>query len=324
MQWEERIGRRIKFRDLHIALAVAQSGSMLKAAEALAISQPVVSKVIADLEQTLGVRLFDRSRKGVVPTASGRALLNRSRTAFDELKQGVKEIEFLNDPMAGELRIGSSPALAEGVVVTVIDRLSRKYPRASFHVVTGNTEAIYEELRERRVELGFARMSGLASEKDMKLEALFEEPLVVVAGMKNPWARRRKITLAELMNEPWTWPTPGSVIDSLVVAAFRASGLEAPRAAVYTDSFNMRTKLAATGHFLAIAPASMLRFPAKVSSIKLLPVEFPTTTHGQIGIMTLKNRTLSALAQRFIECAREVARPLAKVKAKTGSDRGAF
>ena len=73
MQWEDRIGRRIKFRDLHIALAVAQSGSMLKAAEALAISQPVVSKVIADLEQTLGVRLFDRSRKGVVPTASGRA-----------------------------------------------------------------------------------------------------------------------------------------------------------------------------------------------------------------------------------------------------------
>ena len=161
-------------------------------------------------------------------------------------------------------------------------------------------------------------MSALDSEKDMKLEALFEEPLVVMVGMKNPLARRRKIALAELMNEPWTWPTPGSIVDALVIAAFRASGLEAPRAAVYTDSFNMRTKLAATGRFLAVAPASMLRFPAKVSSIKLLPVEFPTTTHGQIGIMTLKNRTLSSLAQRFIECAREVARLPEKVKAKTG------
>src|SRR3954463_6167128 len=124
MQWEERIGRRIKFRDLHIALAVAQSGSMLKAAEALSISQPVVSKVIADLEQTLGVRLFDRSRKGVQPTASGRALLNRGRAAFDEMNQGVKEIEFLNDPTAGELRIGSNQPLAEGIGVAVIDRLS--------------------------------------------------------------------------------------------------------------------------------------------------------------------------------------------------------
>src|SRR3954468_5350380 len=149
MQWEERIGRRIKFRDLHIALAVAQSGSMLKAAEALAISQPVVSKVIADLEQTLGVRLFDRSRKGVVPTASGRALLNRGRTAFDELKQGVKEIEFLNDPMAGELRIGARPASSDGIALAVIDRISRQYPRIFFHLVQGSTLALSDELQER-------------------------------------------------------------------------------------------------------------------------------------------------------------------------------
>jgi DNA-binding transcriptional LysR family regulator len=138
-----------------------------------------------------------------------------------------------------------------------------------------------------------------------------------VAGIKNRWARRRKITLTELMNEPWTWPTPGSTIDAMVVAAFRASGLEAPRAAVYTDNSNVRIKLAATGRFLAVVPTSMLRFSAKAWSIKLLPVELPTTTHGQIGIMTLKNRTLSALAQRFTECAREIARLPAKVKAKT-------
>src|ERR1700681_4336118 len=135
MQWEDRIGRRIKFRDLHIALAVAQSGSMLKAAEALAISQPVVSKVIADLEQALGVRLFDRSRKGVEPTASGRALLNRGRAAFDELKQGVKEIEFLNDPTRGEIQVGASPALMEGILLAVIERMTRHNPRIVFHIV---------------------------------------------------------------------------------------------------------------------------------------------------------------------------------------------
>jgi DNA-binding transcriptional LysR family regulator len=314
MQWEDRIGRRIKLRDLHIALAVAQSGSMLKAAEALAISQPVVSKVIADLEQALGVRLFDRSRRGVEPTASGRALLNRGRAAFDELKQGVKEIEFLNDPTAGELRIGSSRASAEGVVLAVIDRLSRQYPRVAFHVITGDTPAIHKKLRERRVELGFVRMSSLVPDEDMEQEVLFEEPLVVVAGVKNPWARCRKIKLAELVNEAWTWSSPGNIVDSLVVEAFRASGLEAPRATVYADSLNVRTKLAATGRFLAVVPASMVRFLPKHASIKLLPVELPTTTHGQIGIITLKNRTLSPLAQLFIECTHEIAKPLAKRK----------
>jgi DNA-binding transcriptional LysR family regulator len=133
MRWEDHIGRRIKFRDLHIAMTVAQSGTMLKAAQVLAISQPVVSKVVADLEQAVGVRLFDRSKKGVEPTASGRALFHRARAAFDELKQGVKEIEFLNDPTKGELRVGASPALMEGILLAVIDRMSR-YHRTLFFI----------------------------------------------------------------------------------------------------------------------------------------------------------------------------------------------
>src|SRR5262249_6743809 len=173
MQWEDRIGRRIKFRDLHIALAVAQSGSMLKAAEVLAISQPVVSKVIADLEQALGERLFDRSRKGVEPTACGRPIPNRGRAAFAGLNQGVKEIDFLHDPTAGELGIGTSQSLSEGIVFTVLDRLSQQHPRLVIQVVVGGTLALFDELRERRIDLGFARMSGRVPPEDMDQEVLF-------------------------------------------------------------------------------------------------------------------------------------------------------
>ena len=239
MQWEDRIGRRIKFRDLHIALAVAQSGSMLKAAEALAISQPVVSKVIADLEQALGVRLFDRSRKGVEPTASGRALLNRGRAAFDELKQGVKEIEFLNDPTAGELRIGSSQSLAEGIVFAV-SIACRGNIRALSFISSGGTLATYEDLRERRVELGIRTHVRTVLPKDMDQEALFEEPLVVVAGMENPWARRRKIKLAELVNEPWTWPSPGSIFDLLSLQPFVRAGSKLHARQSTPTAINMR------------------------------------------------------------------------------------
>jgi DNA-binding transcriptional LysR family regulator len=104
MEWSDRIGRRLKPRDLHVFLAVAEQGNMAKAAEQLAISRPVVSKTIAALEHTLGVRLLDRNPKGVEPTLYGHALLKRSVTVFDELRQGVKEIEFLADPNAGEVR----------------------------------------------------------------------------------------------------------------------------------------------------------------------------------------------------------------------------
>jgi len=103
MQWTERIGRRVKLRDLHVLQAVVQSGSMTRAANDLAISVPVVSKAIADLEHTVGVQLLDRSSQGVQPTAYGRALLSRSLVAFDELRQGIKDIEFLADPTAGEV-----------------------------------------------------------------------------------------------------------------------------------------------------------------------------------------------------------------------------
>jgi DNA-binding transcriptional LysR family regulator len=311
MQWEDRIGRRIKFRDLHIALAVSQSGSMLKAAEALAVSQPVVSRVIADLEHALGVRLFDRSRKGVEPTAAGRALLRRGRAAFDELNQGVKEIEFLNDPTAGELRIGTSPTLSEGIVLEILKRLSRQYPRIVIQIVLGGTLELFDELRERRIDLGFARMPGRVPPEDMDQEVLFEDPLVVVAGIRNRWARRRKIELGELVNELWTWSSPGTMFDSLVINAFRANGLRPPRATIYAEATNMKIKLAETGRFLAVVPASAMKYPAVRGSIKVLPIKL-STTYQPSGLITLKHRILSPPAQLFIQCAREVAKPLTK------------
>src|SRR5215472_1110458 len=104
--WNDRLRRRIKLRDVDILLAVIQSGSMGKAAAALNMSQPAVSKSIACLEHTLGVRLLDRSRQGVEPTAYGRALIKRGAAMFDELRQGVADIASLGDPTVGEVRMG--------------------------------------------------------------------------------------------------------------------------------------------------------------------------------------------------------------------------
>src|SRR4051812_13423512 len=317
MPWDQRIRRRLKLRELNILLAVAQAGSTAKAAKELAISQPAVSKAIAEMEHTLGVPLFDRSQQGVEPTQYGRALLKRGVAIFDELQQGVQDIDFLSNPEAGGLRIGRSSSLSGGIVLAVVNRLSREYPRVVFHVVPGGALALCEMLRQRRIEIGFARLPGIASGDEVVAEVLFEEPLVVVAGKENPWGRRRKIKLAELINEPWTWSAPGTVFDTLVIEAFRASGLEPPRAAVYAEAINMRTRLAATGPFLAVVPASMMKFYGEHASIKLLPVALPMTQRS-IGIITLKNRTLSPLAQLFIECARDIAKPLAKGQAPRG------
>src|SRR5438045_2655497 len=129
MDWTERIGRRLKPRDLHIFLAVAEQGNMAKAADALAVSRPVVSKTIAILEQTLGVRLFDRGPHGIEPTLYGRALLKRSFAVFDELRQSVRELEFLSDPGKGELRVGHTETMGAGLVPAIVDKLDREHPQ---------------------------------------------------------------------------------------------------------------------------------------------------------------------------------------------------
>ena len=208
MDWADRIGSRLKLRDLHILLAVVEWRSMAKAARHLAVSQPVVSRAIADLERSLGVRLLDRTPQGVEPTIYGRTVLNRGLAVFDELRGSVKDIGFLLDPMAGELRIGSDDAIGGGLLAAVLDRLSSQRPRIVFQVKLGDEVMLhYDDLRERNVDLLIGRVPEL-KEDDVNVEVLFEERLYIVAGTNNRWTRRRKIALKELVQEPWTIPPP--------------------------------------------------------------------------------------------------------------------
>jgi DNA-binding transcriptional LysR family regulator len=310
MEWSDRIGRRIKLRDLHILLAVVQCKSMAKAAEQLAISRPGISRAINDLEQVLGVRLLERDRHGAEPTVYGAALLKRGATVFDELREGVKDIEFLVDPTAGEVRIGCHPFLAPTFVTAVIDRVSQRYPRIVFHLVATQVEDLHHELSERKVDLLVAQRFGpLASEK-LSFEVLYDDAHVVVVGSQSPWVRRRKIKLAELVNESWALPPADSVLGSIVTEAFRAAGLEYPRTTVFSFPAEVRTALVATGRFLTIFPSSVLRFPTNRPELKVLPVDLPVL-RLPIGIVTQKNRMLARTAQLFIEHARDVAKRLA-------------
>jgi DNA-binding transcriptional LysR family regulator len=311
MQVSDRIGRRMKLHDLNVLLAVVQAGSMSKAAALLNTTQPAISRSIAELESTIGVRLLDRTPHGVAPTASGRALLDGGVAVFDDLRRAVKNIEFIADPTAGEVRVGSTPLLAASFVSAVTDRLSRRYPRMVFHLVTGYVEPLHRELSERNVDLLIARRFGPIADERLGFEFLFDDSSVVAAGAQSPWVRRRRIEFAELVDELWVLPPPGSGIASLAMEAFRASGLGYPRTTVVTDSPQVRMSLLATGRFVTILPSSALKFPAKRSELKVLPVELPMVRVPN-GIVTLKNRALSPIAQLFIEHARDVAKPLAK------------
>jgi DNA-binding transcriptional LysR family regulator len=311
MQMCDRIGRRMKLHDLHVLMTVVQAGSMNKAATLLNTGQSAISRSIAELEQIVGVRLVVRNPQGVEPTQYGRALLDGGAAAFDDLRRALKTIQFLADPTVGEVRIGSSALLAASFVSALVDRLSQRYPGIVFHLVTGHVEALHRELSGRNVDLLIARRFGPIADERLDFEYLFDDLYVVAAGAQSPWVRRRKVELAELINESWVLPPPGSVIASVVMEAFGAKGLNYPRTTVVTESSEVRTSLLATGRYVAVFPASALRFPTRRSEIKVLPVKLPMARLPN-GIVTLKNRALSPVVQLFIDCAREIAKALAR------------
>jgi len=313
MQLSDRIGLRMKLHDLHVLMTVVQSGSMNKAAAVLNTTQPAVSRSVAELERVLGVRLLERTARGVEVTACGRALLDGGVAAFDDLRQAVKNIEFLADPTAGEVRIGCTPLLAASFVSAVIDRLSRRNPRMTFHLVTGYVEALHRDLNARKADLLIARRFGPLAQERLGFEFLFDDSSVIAAGEQSPWARRRRIEFTELLKESWVLPPRGSEIASIAMEAFRGHGFDYPRTTVVTDSPHARMSLLASGRFLTILPAFALKFPAMHSKVKALPVRL-RMDHVPTGVITLKARILSPAAQLFIECARELAKSSAKQK----------
>ena len=309
MDWADRIGNRIRLRDLHVLLAVAECGSMSKAATRLAISYPVVSKTISDFEHSLGVRLFDRNSRGVELTAYGSVLLNCGNVVFDEMRQGLRQIQFLTNPDSGDLRVGFPEVEIAGIIPSITERFIRKYPGVNLQVMHANTSMLqFQELRGRNVELLIGRVRTTAVEDDLALERLFDDSLVAVAGSESPWASRRKIELAELADEPWILPPYNSVPGPFIKGIFHAYGLEPPTPSISTLSNQLTTTLIATGRFLGLLNRTVVASSGAPVGLKILPVDIPPHKIT-VDIITIKNRTLSPLAGAFIDCAREIAEP---------------
>lgn len=311
IDWEAQIGRRLRLRDLHAFLTVARCGSMAKAAQQLGVSQPAISKVIADLEHALGVRLFDRNRRGVEPTIYADALLRRGLIAFDELKQSVEDIEFLVDPTSGQVRIECPETISATLLPRIIERFAKQYPRVVLHVESVLTPIQgLPALRDRKFDLLFGRLSMPLHDElradDWNIETLYNDHLVVAAGMRNRWRRRRQINLRELVGEPWILGPSHTSNYARLAEAFKAQALEMPRASLVTLSMPLIVHFLRNGPFITAYPKSV----ARLQSLIELPVDLPARP-WPVAMVTLKGRTLSPVVERFIACAREVAKPFA-------------
>jgi DNA-binding transcriptional LysR family regulator len=277
---------------------------MAKAAAHLRVSPPAVSQIIADLEHALGVSLFDRSPQGVAPTSYGRALLKGGAAAFDDLKQTIKEIEFLADPTVGEVRIGC-PETVAAILPPIIQRLYECHPGVTVHVsdVVAPTLNL-PQIRDRTLDLALVRVVGSSIHdrfaEDFNVEVLFGDETVVVVGANSRWARRRKVGLADLADAPWVLPPAESLNYIVVKEAFRSCGLEPPKISLVTFSVQLRASMVAIGEHVTVFPQSMMRLFAQQMALKVLPIRLPTR-EWPVVLVTLRDRALNPVAKLFIE-----------------------
>ena len=303
--------RRLRFRDLQVFLTVVQHGSMGRAAAQLGITQPSVSELISGLESTIGARLFDRSSEGVQPTIYGQALLKRANASFDELRQGLRDLEYLADPTVGEIRIGCPDSIAATVLSKMIAGFCRDYPRISlrFDQVPAPTLEV-PMLHARKLDVVISWLSAPKDKfgADLGVETLFEDEVVVAAGRNSHWARKRKVRLSDLAKGPWTGAPPETMARIVLDEAFRAAGLLTPQMEVTTFSVPLRHHLMTTAGFLSAMPKSLVdrSFDLKELAIALPPHSYP------VAIVTVKNRILNPAVDLFLEHVRRFIRSASK------------
>jgi DNA-binding transcriptional LysR family regulator len=306
MEWLDGLGRRINLRDLHVLMAVADTGSMAKAAARLRISHPAVSKTISELEGALGARLLDRSPQGAELTPSGEVLLRCGINIFDELRQGYRSLEHLSDPNSGEVRLGCTEIVLHTLASAVVRKFSTKYPGVQIDVKLANPgQHQLRELRERRIDLLITRSTGQSAAEDLHSEVLFDEPVVFVVGAESEFARKRRVTLDDITGCKWVMPAPDSAPGVLIDGVFRAAGSQPPKAVVKTISIELTTSLVASGEFVGILPISVARRKAGRAALRVLPIK-SVGPRISAEIVFVKNRTLNPPVVSFIDCVRDV------------------
>jgi DNA-binding transcriptional LysR family regulator len=304
VDWDSHIGRRLSLRELYVFFVVVQAGSLAKAAARLGVTQPAVSQLIAALEHVVGAKLFDRSSRGAVPTMYGRALLKRGRAAFDELRQGIREIEFLADPATGEVKFGCPEGLAP-ILPPMIENFCDRHPGVVLDIYEEEWITFAAKLRNRSIDFVLQRLHGRPqlddpTFDDLNVETLFEDELVVAVGRDNPWRRRRKIDLAELVDEPWILAAPPSWNHRIVSEACLTRGIKMPKVVLSTFSTHIRMSMVASGRFVATFPRSVASYYAQRFNLHVLKIELPSRP-WPVAILTLKNRTLGPAVELFIE-----------------------
>ncbi|HIF0642808.1 TPA: LysR substrate-binding domain-containing protein [Klebsiella pneumoniae] len=295
--------QRIRLRHLHTFVAVAQQGTLGRAAETLNLSQPALSKTLNELEQLTGTRLFERGRLGAQLTLVGEQFLTHAVKVLDALNsagQALNRKEGLNNDI---VRIGALPTAALGILPTVIGQFHKQQKDITLQVATMNNTMLLAGLKSGEIDIGIGRMSDPALMSGLHYELLFLESLKLVVRPGHPLLQET-VTLSRVMEWPVVVSPKGTVPRQNAEALLQSQGCKMPAGCIETLSASLSRQLTVDFDYVWFVPSGAVKDDLRRGVLTALPIA--TQGAGEpIGILTRVDATLTPGTQTLLSAIRK-------------------
>jgi DNA-binding transcriptional LysR family regulator len=303
---------RLKNRHIPLLAALGDTGNLNRAAIGLGISQPAISKLLKELEDGLGVELFERHARGVVPTLYGEAMIRHARRMLNTLDSAYSEVDALRHGQQGHVRIGTILTPCADLLPEVIRRAKRRFPKLEVTVRTGSSRDLLMTLDDGELDFLVARFSAGSQQDDLHFEPLAKEPLKICAraGLVDG-----PLTRADLNAADWVLPPAGSVLRQEFDALFQRVGMRPPTKVVNAENLLMVTTLLEKNDMLTVLPRDVLAHYARYGMLAEIEVDAGIDTDLNQGLMaygiiTKNQLLLSPAASSVLELLRDTAREM--------------
>ncbi|GAB2493294.1 LysR family transcriptional regulator [Pseudoxanthomonas sangjuensis] len=290
---------RLKTRQLMLLIAIEEQGNIHRAAEVLNMSQPAASKLLKDLEDLIGVALFERLPRGMRPTWYGESMIRHARIALSSLNEAGAEIDALKAGHAGSVAIGAIAGPAMTLLPPALARINRQHPDLRVSVVVESSDVLLEQLAQNRIDLMIGRLFARHDKRNLHYEPLAEEEVCAIARPGHPLLSLKRPTLEALAQASWVVPPEGSVLRHRFELMFQNAGLDVPRRAIGTAALVLLPRLLQDSDHLAVVPVDVARHYAEHGMVRVVPVEL-SCRMDSFGFITRTDWLLSPGAQTVL------------------------
>jgi DNA-binding transcriptional LysR family regulator len=298
---------RLKTRQLMLLIAIDEEGNIHRAADTLNMSQPAASKLLKDLEDMIGVALFERLPRGMRPTWYGEVMIRHARIALSSLGEAGAEIEALKEGYSGSVSVGAIAGPAMTLLPLALAQLAQAYPLLRVSLLVEGSDVLLERLAQNRLDLLVARLFARHDKRNLHYEALAEEQICAIVRPGHPVLSLPKPGLAELAAAGWILPPSGSVLRHRFELMFQNAGLEAPRRMIETSALVVLPKMLQQSDYMAVVPVDVARYYTDYGMLAIVPVELKCKMDS-FGIITRTDWLLSPGASLVLQALKSAAR----------------